>query len=593
MALDTDLVTNLQEVFDVCDEENLGYLSLRKLTELGYKYFGGSEEDMVQLIQCLDPRGQGFVSFPDFCKGVTSVLRHQNGYNELADVGDNSWYDKNTYSLKPNSVQATLVPATNDCVMSQDELTPTSTSTLVTDTKSTVASSNDITGRLLGFEDKRSSPTFSFSDGEERYECYGEGDDPENEINESGIYLEVNGSYKPSLSSDSFRSTSSAGSTGSGGRTRSHHSSNFQHNTWLRSSLRRASGSSKRLSSNALASQLFRSGTPNSHAQPSNSRRSSISCDSTEDMYTDMSLEDDVMDLNQKVQMLQHQVTVLTENQTTNDDRYSKVKQENAALLNRIHSLEELIRELEIRSEERIKEEERHLKESLNKQERDKAMEIELYSNRLYCLQQEHFEIKEEVFKFKQQVEKLKHEKTNLQEQLADTSSELCSLQEEQHKLQELSRREREEFANERKANAQLLKDLNQELDDLRRYHQETENIRRSCSPSMLDLPARYQELECQVHNLREENRCLREANEELQAQLLNNGVLEGRSLLNQKTTSLAEEFENLSKDQVMEALKEQQEVNAKLRNYIDGILLNIVENYPQLLEVKSSRTGK
>ncbi|XP_076339296.1 rab11 family-interacting protein 4A-like isoform X6 [Tachypleus tridentatus] len=381
-----------------------------------------------------------------------------------------------------------------DLVMLQNELTPTQNNALSCNTRSILATSDDFSTCSQNYDVRRNSPTMS--DGEEQYESYGDGDDLDLAFSESGIFLDANTLCKPSLS------------------------------------------------------QLFRGGTPNGNTCSSNSRRSSISCDSAEEMYTDMSLEDDVMDLNQKVQMLQQQVTALTENQTTNDSRYSKVKQENTSLLSRIHSLEEHIRELEIKSEERLKEDEIRLKETIVKQEKEKVMELEHYSSRLYELQQEHLRIKEEVIRLKQQVDKLKQEKLNLQDQLEDNSSELSSLQEEHHKLQELTKREQEEFTQEREANAHLLKDLNDELDELRRYRRETESIHRARSPSLLELPAQYLELEQEICNLRKENESLRDTHEELQVQLLNNSVLEGRNLLHQGTKTLAEEIENLSKDE-------------------------------------------
>lgn len=75
-------------------------------------------------------------------------------------------------------------------------------------------------------------------------------------------------------------------------------------------------------------------------------------------MYSDMSLED-VIDLNDKVQMLQQQVSVLADNQNNTDDRYTHAKQDSAALQAQVHMLEEHLRESEFRAEECLHEEQK------------------------------------------------------------------------------------------------------------------------------------------------------------------------------------------------------------------------------------------
>merc|ERR1712029_877455 len=114
----------------------------------------------------------------------------------------------------------------------------------------------------------------------------------------------------------------------------------------------------------------------------------------------------------------------------------------------------------------------------------------------------------------------------------------------------------------------------------------------------------RVAEFDSEVRKLREENHKLSESNEELQAaSLLSRGVEQGKTLLSNyaavpsSSLSIADELGGMSDfqdmsfgsmsdelEQVKKALKEQQDVNGQLRAYIDGILMNIMEKYPELL---------
>lgn len=102
------------------------------------------------------------------------------------------------------------------------------------------------------------------------------------------------------------------------------------------------------------------------------------------------------------------------------------------------------------------------------------------------------------------------------------------------------------------------------------------------------DLPARIAEMEGEIRVLRDQNKRYKENNEELQAQLVSKSLEEGRTLLNHaNNNSLAAEFEAMSENEMRKALQDQQDVNIHLRKYIDSVLLNIMEKYPELLEVR------
>ena len=90
-----------------------------------------------------------------------------------------------------------------------------------------------------------------------------------------------------------------------------------------------------------------------------------------------------MIELNHKVQQLQDQVGLLSDNQAATDERYSIVKADNVKLTAKIHVLEENIREIEMRGEERLVDEQRRNRDMIQRLEREKQLEIENYSIRL------------------------------------------------------------------------------------------------------------------------------------------------------------------------------------------------------------------
>ena len=129
----------------------------------------------------------------------------------------------------------------------------------------------------------------------------------------------------------------------------------------------------------ALATALYNTGPASSSF---NSSGRSSNCDEA-DLHSDISIEEDVIELNNKVQHLQDQVGILSDNQVATDERYSRVKADNVQLTARIHVLEENIREIEMRGEERLEDEQRRNRDIIQRLEREKHLEIENYSIRL------------------------------------------------------------------------------------------------------------------------------------------------------------------------------------------------------------------
>ncbi|XP_049543714.1 rab11 family-interacting protein 4B isoform X5 [Anopheles darlingi] len=421
--------------------------------------------------------------------------------------------------------------------------------------------------------DAPKSQCSSLSDGES-FECYGDISISEG----GGVDLEL----APHLNSTTIgesRKPPTDNSNGGGGGINRH--------SWSRTSLRgapksqnenlpnrrwgsmRHSSGKRQLGSNALANHLYRSSSFNSSGRSSN-------CDTAEDMYSDVSLED-VQDINHKLEILQRQVTNLADTQSNVDDRTSRTKTEYAVLQARYHMLEEQLRETELRAEERLTQEQKRHRELLARVEREAKLQNENCQIRIRTMEIEATSLREEIQRLRAQNDKQAADLHAAEEKLEKSMDSLMIA----HQDLAEARAEEKKHRADKMAAEELMVELGKECERLR-------SERGPALPTTSPESLRLEELHQEMDDLRQKSKALEEANEELQAMMLTRSIEEGRNLLNGPTNSLAQELEAMSQNQLQVAFQEKEDENRRLKHYIDTMLLNVVENYPQLLEVKA-----
>ncbi|XP_032575892.1 rab11 family-interacting protein 4B isoform X3 [Drosophila sechellia] len=301
--------------------------------------------------------------------------------------------------------------------------------------------------------------------------------------------------------------------------------------------------------------------------------------------------------LNEQLELLQRKVDDLSDTQNIAEDRTTRTKTEYAVLQARYHMLEEQYRESELRAEERLAEEQKRHREILARVEREASLQNENCQMKIRATEIEATALREEAARLRVLCDKQANDLHRTEEQLELARDQIGVLQQElEEQTQALRRHEQE-----KKSTEELMLELGRELQRAR--EESGARAMPTTSPESIRLEELHQELE----EMRQKNRTLEEQNEELQATMLTNqatmltnGVEQGRHLLNGTLNSLAQELEEMSQaqdsvdsatlaslSQLQQAFQEKEDENVRLKHYIDTILLNIVENYPQLLEVK------
>ncbi|XP_061823605.1 rab11 family-interacting protein 3 isoform X2 [Nerophis lumbriciformis] len=545
----------LKTVFDALDQDGDGFVRIEEFMEFAAAYGADQVKDLTRF---LDPSGLGVISYEDFHRGISAI---SNGgpepqlYSANYSPGDGAVGCPEEYD-EQNEVTDSAYLGSESTYSECETFTDEDTGALVppemhedVDTDSGIEAAlhdpEDAMNRFsLNSELHNPSLVTVIGGEEEHFEDFGESNTSELllENNQDGVADSPLAQTPQQLNVSSLLSPSAG----------------------------------KRLSSKKVARHLL--------------QNSSITLDTVSDLTRDI-LELADNDITDKMLLLERRVAELEKESEASGEQHTRLRQENLHLVHRANALEEQLKEQELLADEQLHYETRRHKEALSKMERERGMEVENLQARTQQLDEENSELRSCVPCLRANIERLEEEKQRLEDETDVMTTRWKDEMESRQKMADKLSYERHQNQKEKESTQELIEDLRKQLEHLQLYKLEAEAKRgRTPGAGLQEYQTRTREaeLEQEIKRLKQDNRSLKEQNDELNGQIINLSIQGAKSLMSASfSDSLAAEINSVSRSELMETIHKQEEINYRLQDYIDKVIVAIMESNPSILEVK------